>query len=69
MAALMKSCDMMERLAMLHTGAEARAREFLGHMMGEISQSIPRDVLLVNVTPVIGTHVGPRGLGFATVRA
>jgi len=69
MAALMKSCHSMGRLAILHTGAEARAREFLGKMMDEISQSIPRDVLMVNVTPVIGTHVGPRGLGFATVPA
>jgi len=69
MAALMKSCQLMGRLAVLHTGAEARAKEFLGKMMGEISQSIPRDMLMVNVTPVIGTHVGPRGLGFATVLA
>jgi DegV family protein with EDD domain len=69
MAALMKSCQLMGRLAVLHSGAEARAKKFLGHMMGEISQSIPRDVLMVNVTPVIGTHVGPRALGFATVRS
>jgi len=69
LAALMKSCHLMGRLAVLHTGAEARAKEFLGKMMGEISQSIPRDLLMVNVTPVIGTHVGPRGLGFATVLA
>jgi len=69
MATLMKSCQLMGRLAVLHTGAEERARKFLGDMMGEISQSIPRDVLMVNVTPVIGTHVGPRGLGFATLRA
>ena len=67
-AYLMKSCGAMEQLAVLHTGAEARAKEFLNHMMGEINQSVPRDVLMVNVTPVIGTHVGPNGLGFATVR-
>ncbi len=58
----------IERLALLHTGAETRAREFLNSLMMEFSQSIPRDVLLVNVTPVIGTHVGPNGLGFAAVR-
>lgn len=58
----------LERLAILHTGAEARAREFINHLMMKFSLSIPRDILLVNVTPVIGTHVGPNGLGFAAVR-
>jgi fatty acid kinase fatty acid binding subunit len=59
----------LERLAMLHTGAEARARRFLDALMQVASQSVPRDILLVNVTPVIGTHVGPDGLGFASVKA
>lgn len=68
-ADLLKKGSTIERLAILHTGAEARAREFLNRMMMEISQSIPRDILMVNVTPVIGTHVGPNGLGFAAVRA
>ena len=69
LASLMKTGGSMERLAILHTGAEKRAKEFLNRMMGEISQSIPRDILMVNVTPVIGTHVGSNGLGFAAVRA
>ena len=60
--------DPLERLAILHTGAEARAREFLNELMQESSQSVPRDILMVNVTTVIGTHVGPNGLGFAAVR-
>jgi DegV family protein with EDD domain len=68
-ADLLKKGSAIERLAVLHTGAEARAREFLNHMMMEFSQSIPRDILMVNVTPVIGTHVGPNGLGFAAVRS
>ncbi len=67
-ANLMKASGTMERLAILHTGAEARAKIFLNRMMGEISQSIPRDIMILNVTPVIGSHVGPNGLGFATVR-
>lgn len=58
----------LERLAILHTGAEARAREFLNELMQHASQSLPRDLLMVNVTTVIGTHVGPNGLGFAAVR-
>jgi len=69
MANLMKASGTIERLAILHTGAEARAKEYLGRMMGEISQSLPRDILMLNVTPVIGTHVGPRGLGFAAVKS
>ena len=58
----------LERLAILHTGAESRAREFLNVLMQQASQSVPRDILMVNVTTVIGTHVGPNGLGFAAVR-
>lgn len=58
----------LERLAVLHTGAEARAKELLNAIMGQASQSMPRDILMVNVTTVIGTHVGPHGLGFASVR-
>jgi len=58
----------LEKLAILHTGAEARAREFLNELMQKASQSVPRDILMVNVTTVIGTHVGPNGLGFAAVR-
>jgi DegV family protein with EDD domain len=57
----------LEKLAILHTGAEARAREFLNGLMQKASQSVPRDILMVNVTTVIGTHVGPNGLGFAAV--
>jgi fatty acid-binding protein DegV len=57
----------LERLAILHTGAEPRAREFLKALMQKASQSVPRDILMVNVTTVIGTHVGPNGLGFAAV--
>jgi len=58
----------LERLAILHTGAEPRAKEFLNALMQKASQSVPRDILMVNVTTVIGTHVGPNGLGFASVR-
>ena len=59
----------LERLAILHTNAEHRAHQLLDELMQTISQSIPRDILMVNVTTVIGTHVGPNGLGFAAVRA
>lgn len=62
-------CGPLERLAVLHSGLESRAREFLNVLMQKASQSVPRDILLVNVTTVIGTHVGPHGLGFAAIKA
>ena len=58
----------LEKLAILHTGAEPCAKEFLNELMQVASQSVPRDILMVNVTTAIGTHVGPNGLGFAAVR-
>ncbi|HLO30136.1 MAG TPA: DegV family protein [Anaerolineales bacterium] len=58
----------LERLAILHTGAEPRAKGFLSQLMQRASQAVPRDILIVNVTTVIGTHVGPNGLGFAALR-
>jgi fatty acid-binding protein DegV len=68
MSKLLLAGGALEKLAILHTGAEGRAREFLNELMQTSSQSVPRDILMVNVTTVIGTHVGPNGLGFAAVR-
>ena len=58
----------MERLALMHTNAEERARAVLSELMQQASQAVPRDILMVNVTTIIGTHVGPNGLGFAAVK-
>jgi DegV family protein with EDD domain len=58
----------LERLAILHSGAEARAKGLLNVLMQKASGSAPRDILMVNVTAVIGTHIGPNGLGFAAVK-
>jgi len=58
----------LERLAILHTNAESRARQLLNELMNRVRKSIPRDILFVNVTAVIGTHLGPNGIGFAAVR-
>jgi DegV family protein with EDD domain len=68
MSKLLLEGNSIESLAILHTGAERRAREFLNQLMQHASQSVPRDILIVNVTTVIGTHVGPNGLGFAAIR-
>ena len=53
----------LERFAMLHTNAEDEARQILE----EINPDLDTTPLVVNVTTVIGTHVGPNGLGFAAV--
>jgi DegV family protein with EDD domain len=53
----------LQRLAVLHTNAEKDALLFLQQVKNEIDTS----PLLVNVTTVIGTHVGPNGLGFTAV--
>ncbi|MDX9990697.1 MAG: DegV family protein [Anaerolineales bacterium] len=58
----------LQRLSILHSNAEARARDFLNLLLaGEIRPAIPREIRLTNVTSLIGTHVGPNGLGFAAV--
>lgn len=69
MAAFLKTGLPLEHLAILHTGAEARAHAFLDQLMEESRRELPRDILIVNVTTVIGAHVGPNGLGFAAVKA
>ena len=53
----------LERLALLHTNAESDARKILS----DLNPQLPTEPLLVNVTTVIGAHVGPNGLGVAAV--
>jgi DegV family protein with EDD domain len=58
----------LQRLAVMHTNAEHRARKLLDEMMSRVPQFIPRDILFANVTAVIGAHLGPNGVGFAAVK-
>ena len=60
---LLRSLDQLERLAILHTNVEDDARQFLAN----INPQLPTQPLIVNVTTIIGTHVGPSGLGFVAV--
>lgn len=55
----------LDRLAILHTNAEAAARQ----LMNEVKSLTRIAPFIVNVTTAIGTHVGPNGLGFAAVPA
>jgi DegV family protein with EDD domain len=63
MAEVLNSWGSLERLAVLHTNAESAARQLLEDVRSKVA--VPP--LLVNVTTVIGAHVGPNGLGFAVV--
>lgn len=55
----------LERIAILHSNSEADAR-----LLQEYVKPITDDAsLLINVTTVIGVHVGPNGLGFAAIIA
>ncbi len=65
----LRSHPRLERLAILHTGAEARAQRFLERMRWELGDRWPEESWLINVTAVIGAHLGPNGLGYAAVRA
>lgn len=65
--ALLKQGE-LERLAILHTNAEPRAKKLLDAVMERARKSMPRDILMVNVTAVIGAHLGPNGIGFAAIR-
>jgi DegV family protein with EDD domain len=62
---ILQSWGPLERLAVLHTNAEAAARQLLA----DIKPNLPIPPLVINVTTIIGTHVGPNGLGFAAVKA
>jgi DegV family protein with EDD domain len=53
----------LERLAVLHTNIEDEARQFLASLDVKAATT----PFIVNVTTVIGTHVGPRALGFVAV--
>ena len=61
--ALLEAQGPLERLALLHTNAAADAQA-LGRDLPNAPATPP---LLVHVTPVIGVHVGPNGVGFAVV--
>jgi len=54
----------VEKMTILHTNAEKDAREILSR----IKVNLTEPPLIVNVTTIVGTHIGPNALGFAVVR-
>jgi DegV family protein with EDD domain len=56
-----------DRLAILHTNAEFDAQFMLDSL--SLSLSLPHTPFIINVTPVIGNHLGANGLGFCVILA
>lgn len=55
----------LERLGILHSNAEADALAFLEELKFQLE--LPALVPVVNITTIVGVHVGPSGLGFAAI--
>ncbi|MCU0487678.1 MAG: DegV family protein [Anaerolineales bacterium] len=55
----------LERLGILHSNAEADALAFLDELKFQLE--LPALVPVVNITTIVGVHVGPSGLGFAAI--
>lgn len=64
---LVRELGPVEQLALVHTNAADRAAT----LWGQARALFPHiaDPLSVNVTPVLGTHLGPGAVGFAAVAA
>ncbi len=61
---LLSQCSPLERVAMVHTHAFTPAeeiRQLVEPMLPE------KDIWSMDITPVIGTHIGPGAVGFACV--
>jgi DegV family protein with EDD domain len=53
----------LDKLAIIHTANEASARQFIE----ENKDLMPQEVIVAEVGPTLGTHIGPDALGFVSV--
>jgi fatty acid-binding protein DegV len=63
---LLSELGPLERVALVHTHSPERAeglRQLTAHLLP------PGDLLSLDITPVIGAHIGPGAAGFAAVAA
>ncbi len=64
---MLASAGPLERVAIVHSNASeailAEVRSLAGHLLPE------GPILTVDITPVIGAHIGPGAVGFAIVQA
>jgi DegV family protein with EDD domain len=56
----------LERIALVHTHADQKARELLKEVMDQLPAG---EIPSVDITPVIGAHIGPGAVGFTTISA
>jgi fatty acid-binding protein DegV len=54
----------IERFAMLHTNAAEKAETFREQVMDFLPK---QKIFSMDITPVIGTHIGPGAVGYALV--
>jgi DegV family protein with EDD domain len=54
----------LERLAIVHTHAPDRVAELRALVTSEMTDN---DIIVADITPVIGTHIGPGAYGFAAI--
>ena len=61
---LLAECAPFERVALVHTGAEARAQALLE----EVRDRLPGgEIWMQEINPVLGAHIGPGVIGFACI--
>ncbi|MCJ7734497.1 MAG: DegV family protein [Anaerolineales bacterium] len=64
LVALLEELLPIERFALLHTNANEKAQDFLKKVRHLIPES---EIFTMDITPVIGAHLGPGAVGFAAV--
>jgi DegV family protein with EDD domain len=55
----------LECLTILHSNAPQLADQFQGYLA---QLPLPKPTLTINATPILGTHVGPDGVGFVAIK-
>ena len=63
---LLQQVGPLERLAILHTNAPARVAELMAQIEGFLPAA---QIMVADITPVIGAHIGPGAFGFAAIGA
>jgi DegV family protein with EDD domain len=61
---MLQSITEIERIAIVHTNAPARVAELRAQAASLLSYD---NLMVTNITPIIGAHIGPGAYGFAVV--
>lgn len=65
LVACVQGLGKLDSLAVLHSDAPELAARFIRFLA---DHSLPEPAHIINITPVLGCHVGPRGLGLAAIQ-